>query len=107
MSTRGVVPAALDRSSSVSPNDPGLAMVDPAVALLPVLVDEDGVAVGVDDDEARRSGRGLVGFARELDPGCLERLLELADVRERLALRREALWRTRTADPLLTIIERR
>lgn len=40
-----------------------------------VLVDEDGIAVGIDDDEARRSAAILVSLGLRLDPGRLEAAL--------------------------------
>jgi hypothetical protein len=47
-----------------------------------VLVDEDGVPVGIDDDEAPWTGTGLVDLADELDSLGLQAPLELADIRE-------------------------
>ena len=47
-----------------------------------VLVDEDRIAVRVDDDEAARAGPGLVDLADELDALLLQSSLELADVGE-------------------------
>src|SRR5690606_27380990 len=47
-----------------------------------VLIDEDRVAVGVDDDEARGSRRGLVGGGRRLDAETSQLALKLADVGE-------------------------
>src|SRR5687768_13040003 len=47
-----------------------------------VLIHEDRVAVGVDDGEAGRAGRLLIGLGRELNTCRPETPLQLAHVRE-------------------------
>ena len=47
-----------------------------------MLIDQDGVAIGVDEHEARGAGGGLVGGGGEGEPARLEGPLELAHVVE-------------------------
>ena len=47
-----------------------------------VLVEQDHVAVGVDQHEARRTGRGLVGLAHQCEALGLQGALDVADVGE-------------------------
>ncbi len=49
-----------------------------------MLVDENRIAVRIDQHEARRPGAALVGFVRELEPLRLEAALVLAHVGELL-----------------------
>jgi len=47
-----------------------------------VLIEQDGVAVRVHGDEARRTRRGLVGLLLQLDPLSHQLSLQLADICE-------------------------
>ena len=53
-----------------------------------MLIDEDGVPIGILGDEARRSAGMLIGFARELHAFRLELSLKLAHICESVELLR-------------------
>ena len=66
-----------------------------------MLIDQHWVAVGIEDDEARRAARRLVRFALELQSLLFEALLQFADIGELVERLGPLEAYRRMSDPLL------